>query len=84
MLLNLSLLALGLVGIGGVWIAIDFLREQVQSGSPPAKFPFGWYPPADWSPRFVLLSLGLWIFAAAAIRAWLAFLTAVSTNRLGQ
>jgi ATP-binding cassette, subfamily B, bacterial len=83
-LLNVSLLALGLAGLGGVGVAIDFLREQVQPGSAPAKFPFGWHPPADWSPRFVLIALGLWIFAAAAIRAWLAYLTAVSTNRLGQ
>lgn len=83
-LLNLSLLALGLAGLGGVGVAIDFLREQVQPGSAPAKFPFGWYPPADWSPRVVLFALGLWIFTAAALRASLAYLTAVSTNRLGQ
>ena len=83
-LLNVSLLALGLAGLGGVGVAIDFLREQVQPGSPAAKFPLGWHPPTDWSPRFVLLTLGLWIFAAAAIRAWLGYLTAVSTNRLGQ
>ncbi len=83
-LLNVSLLALGLAGLGGVGVAIDFLREQVQPGSAAAKFPFGWHPPEDWSPRFVLISLGLWIFAAAALRAWLAYLTAVSTNRLGQ
>jgi ATP-binding cassette subfamily B protein len=83
-LLNVSLLALGLAGLGGVGVAIDFLREQVQPGSPVAKFPFGWHPPEDWSPRFVLIALGLWIFVAAALRAWLAYLTAVSTNRLGQ
>lgn len=82
--MNLSLLALGLAGLAGVGVAIDFLREQVQPGAPAAKFFFGWRPPSDWSPRFVLVSLGLWIFAAAATRAWLAYLTAVSTNRLGQ
>ncbi|HQW30185.1 MAG TPA: ABC transporter ATP-binding protein, partial [Verrucomicrobiales bacterium] len=83
-LLNTSLLALGLAGLGGVGMAIDFLREQVQPGAPVAKFPFGWHPPADWAPRTVLLVLGIWIFVAAAIRAWLGYLTAVSTNRLGQ
>lgn len=83
-LLNVSVLALGLAGLGGVGVAIDFLREQVQPGSPPAKFPFGWHPPADWSPQFVLLALGLWIITAAAVRAWLGYLTAVSTNILGQ
>ncbi len=83
-LLNVSVLALGLAGLGGVGVAIDFLREQVQPGSPPAKFPFGWHPPADWSPQFVLMALGLWIITAAAVRAWLGYLTAVSTNILGQ
>lgn len=83
-LLNTSLLALGLAGLGGVGVAIDFLREQVQPGAPAAKFPFGWHPPAEWAPRTVLLALGAWIFLAAALRASLAYFTATSTNRLGQ
>ncbi len=82
--LNTALLALGLAGLGGVGLAVDYLREQVQPGAPAAKFPFGWHPPDAWEPRTVLLALGLWIFAAAALRAWLARLTAISTNRLGQ
>lgn len=83
-LLNVALLALGLAGLGGVGIAIDYLREQVQPDSPAAKFPFGWHPPADWTPRTVLLALGGWILGTAALRAWLAYLTATTTNRLGQ
>ncbi|MCB1230874.1 MAG: ABC transporter ATP-binding protein [Verrucomicrobiae bacterium] len=83
-LLNLALLALGLAGLGGVGVAIDFLRENVEPGAPAAKFPFGWRPPDSWEPRTVLLALGAWIFLAAALRARLAYLAAVSTNRLGQ
>jgi len=83
-LLNVALLALGLAGLGGVGVAVDFLREQVQPESPPAKFPFGWRPPEGWTPRTVLIALGAWIFGAAALRAWLAYLTATTTNRLGQ
>jgi len=82
--LNVALLALGLAGLGGVGVAIDFLREQVQPDAPAARFPFGWHPPADWTPRTVLLFLGAWIFGTAALRAWLAYLTATTTNRLGQ
>lgn len=82
--LNVALLALGLAGLGGVGVAIDFLRAQVQPDAPAAKFPFGWRPPADWTPRTVLLFLGAWIFSTAALRAWLAYLTATTTNRLGQ
>ncbi|MCB1064936.1 MAG: ABC transporter ATP-binding protein, partial [Verrucomicrobiae bacterium] len=82
--LNICLLALGLAGLGGVGLAVDFLREQVQPDAPAATFPFGWHPPADWAPRTVLLALGAWIFSAAALRAGLAYLAAVNTNRLGQ
>ena len=82
--LNICLLALGLAGLGGVGLAVDFLRERVQPGAPAATFPFGWHPPADWAPRTVLLALGAWIFSAAALRAGLAYLAAVNTNRLGQ
>lgn len=82
--LNIAILALGLAGLGGVGVAIDFVRGQVMPGAPAARFPLGWHPPSDWSPRFVLLALSLWIFAAAGLRAWLAYLTATTTNRLGQ
>lgn len=82
--LNLSLLALGLAGLGGVGLAIDYLREQLEPGAPLTTFPFGWRPPADWEPRAVLLALGAWILLAAALRARLAYLAAVATNRLGQ
>ena len=82
--LNICLLALGLAGLGGVGLAVDFLRERVQPDAPAATFPFGWNPPADWAPRTVLLALGAWIFSAAALRAGLAYLAAVNTNRLGQ
>ena len=83
-LLNTALLALGIAGLGGIGVAIDFLREQVQPDAPAAKFPFGSDPPDGWSPRTVLIALGVWIFLAASLRAWLAYLMAVSTNRLGQ
>lgn len=82
--LNLALLALGVAGLGGVGLAIDFLREQIDPQAPRTAFPLGWQPPDDWDPREVLLALGLWIFLAAALRARLAYLAAVSVNRLGQ
>ncbi len=82
--LNVALLALGLAGLGGVGVAVDYLREQVEPGAPAAKFPFGWHPPQDWTPRTVLYVLGAWILGTATLRAWLAYLTATTTNRLGQ
>ncbi len=80
----MALLALSLAGLGGVGVAIDFLREQVQPGTAVAHFPFGWRPNESWQPRSVLLLLGGWIFGAAGLRSVLAYFTATSLNRLGQ
>ncbi len=85
-LLNLCLLALGLAGLGGVGLAVDYLRAEIQTdgGGAGMIFPFGLQPPSHWEPRTVLLALGGMIFLAALLRAWLTYLAAISTNRLGQ
>jgi ABC-type multidrug transport system fused ATPase/permease subunit len=82
--LQMALLALSLAGLGGVGLAIDFLRERVHPGAAPAAFPFGWRPPETWQPGDVLWLLGGWIFGAAALRSVLSYLAATSLNRLGQ
>lgn len=82
--LQTALLGLSLAGLGGVGVAIDYLRERLQPGSAPAAFPFGWHPPADWSHSRVLWMLGGWIFGAAALRSLLSYFAATSLNRLGQ
>ncbi|MBL9153830.1 MAG: ABC transporter ATP-binding protein [Verrucomicrobiales bacterium] len=83
-LLQTALLGLSLAGLGGVGVAIDYLRERVQPGTAPAAFPFGWHPPADWSQARVLWMLGGWIFGAAVLRSLLSYFAATSLNRLGQ
>jgi hypothetical protein len=44
-LLQTGLLALSLASLGGVGLAIDYLRSQLDPAAPAAPFPFGWSPP---------------------------------------
>ncbi len=78
------LLALGLVSLGGVGLAIDFLRSQIDPSAPAVQYPFGAFSPSDLKPQNVLLLLGAVIFLAALIRAVLTYINTVAANRLGQ
>jgi ATP-binding cassette subfamily B protein len=78
------LLGLSLAGLGGIGLAIDFLREKVQPGAPVAHYPFGWHPPADWSPTTVLWVLGGLVFGTAVLRAVMSYFGAIAMNILGQ
>lgn len=82
--LQALVLLLGLAGLGGAGMAIDFLRHQLVPGAAAPRWMFGVAPPAGWSAHAVLVALGVWIFLAAALRGWLAYLIAVQGNRLGQ
>lgn len=83
-LLQIGLLGLGLLGLTGTGVAIDYLRSLVQPGAPQAAFPLGWHPPAGTPPRQVLLVLGLGILVVAALRAGLSMLNAAAANHMGQ
>jgi len=73
--LQVSLLLLGLGALGATGLAIDYLRSQIQPGSPKPYWDFG--------PR-TLLILGGAIIGLAAIRAVLTMLNTIAVNRLGQ
>ncbi|MFN0130779.1 MAG: ABC transporter ATP-binding protein [Verrucomicrobiales bacterium] len=78
------LLGLSLAALGGIGLAIDYLRQQVQPGAPAAAFPFGWHPPESWSDSGVLWLLGGVVFGAAVLRAVMSYFGAVWMNILGQ
>ncbi|MGB3117234.1 MAG: ABC transporter ATP-binding protein [Verrucomicrobiales bacterium] len=82
--LQTLLLALGLAGLGGAGLAIDYLRSLLEKGAPAVRFPFGWTPPEGWAPMEVLLLIGGTVLLMAGLRAWLAYLNAVAVSRLGQ
>jgi ABC-type multidrug transport system fused ATPase/permease subunit len=82
--LQTVLLLLAVAGLSGAGMAIDYLRQELEPGSPAPRWLCGWAPPATRSPRAILLSIGALIFLAAALRGWLSYLNAVMGNRLGQ
>lgn len=79
-----SLVVLALAGLGGIGLGIDYVRHLLEHTTTAPLFPFGWQPPASWKPMQVLGLLSCWIFAVAAVRAWLSYFAAVTNSRLGQ
>lgn len=77
------LLALGVFGLGLSGLAIDVTRHALQPGSVAPRFPFGMAAPA-WSPLWLLVTLGGLVLAAAALRAGLNYLYAVTAGELMQ
>jgi len=78
------ILALGLCGLSFWGLGIDYLRQQVVPGARPMHWPFGWQPPAGWSPVAVVSVIGAAILGFAAIRAVLNFYYTVAVNDLTQ
>jgi ABC-type multidrug transport system fused ATPase/permease subunit len=78
------LLALGLLGLGLTGLAIDIIRRELQAHAPPPHWPFGWLPPADWSPLAMLAAVGAAVLVMAAARAALNYLYSVTVGHLVQ
>lgn len=83
-LLQASLVLLNLAALGGVGAGIDYLRHVVEKDASAPGLLFGWQPPTTWSPMMVLVALGAFVFLMSALRAWFAYLAAVTNSRLGQ
>jgi ATP-binding cassette subfamily B protein len=82
--LQISMLVLGLAGLAGTGLAIDYLRFRLQPGAPPPRFPLGWEPAPDAEAVSVLAVLGGAILAVSAVRAALAMANTMAANLLGQ
>jgi ATP-binding cassette, subfamily B, bacterial len=82
--LQASLVLLNLAALGGVGVGIDYLRHVVEDRGQVPVLAFGWQPPSTWSPLSVLMVLGSLVFLMSALRAWFAYLAAVTNSRLGQ
>ena len=82
--LQFALLGLGLLGLTGTGLAVDYLRSLLQAHAPAPVFPLGWKPSPGTDPRQVLLVLGLGILLVAALRAGLSMLNTAAANHMGQ
>ncbi|EEF60122.1 ABC transporter ATP-binding protein [Pedosphaera parvula] len=82
--LSIILLLLGLVGLQLLGTAIDVIRHALDPTAVPPAYPFGWKPPANWSPLHVVTALSLAIVAQAVLRSVLTYSYNMTTVRLTQ
>ena len=82
--LSVVLLVLALGGLQFLGLAIDVIRHALDSKVPAPVFPFGWLPPAGWSPLRLVAGLSGAIIAQALLRALLTYRYNVVTARLTQ
>ena len=78
LILNLMLLGLVLTGLSFTGLVIDILRHGVDGSAPVPKWPYGFVPPAGWSPLRCVVTIALAIIALAVIRAGLRMSTALA------
>ncbi len=78
LLVTLSLSTLGLTGLG-----IDFLSSVVLKQSS-IQWPFGWQPPATWSPFQTVFAIASAILLVAIATAALKYFAAISSGALSQ
>jgi ATP-binding cassette subfamily B protein len=82
--LSLLLLLLGLAGLQMLGAAIDVIRHALDPTEKPPVYPFGWHPPAVWSPLQIVTALALAIMVQAIVRAGLTYAYNMVTARLTQ
>ncbi|MGH7993547.1 MAG: ABC transporter transmembrane domain-containing protein, partial [Limisphaerales bacterium] len=84
LVLSLVLLLLGIIGLKLLGVVIDVIRYALDPSLPPPVYPFGWQPPAGWTPLRIVTALSLAIVAQAVLRAALTYAYNMVTARLTQ
>lgn len=82
--LSIVVLLLGLFGLQLLGVVIDVIRDGLDPTLGTPKYPFGWQPPASWTPLHVVTVLSLAIVAQALLRAVLTYNYNMATARLTQ
>jgi len=83
-LLSVALLLLGLLGLQLLGVVIDVIRHALDVTQQAPHYPFGWTPPAQWTPLRIVTALSLAIVAQAGLRAVLTYWYNMTTARLTQ
>ena len=84
LLLSVTLLLLGLAGLQLLGVVIDVLRYALDASQRAPVYPFGWRPPAGWTPLQIVTAFSLAIVAQALLRALLTYQYNMTTARLTQ
>jgi ABC-type multidrug transport system fused ATPase/permease subunit len=83
-ILSLLMLLLSIAGLKLLGLVIDVIRHALHPALPEPLYPFGWQPPATWSPLQIVTALALAIVVQAVFRAILTYIYNMTTARLTQ
>lgn len=83
LILNTLLVAFNLTSLGLAGLGIDFIKQQVDNGTPP-KWPLGILPPSDWSAFQVVVAIAGCVLLSATLHALLRFTATLALARLTQ
>jgi ATP-binding cassette subfamily B protein len=81
---SLLLLLLGLAGLQLLGLVIDVIRHALDQTQRAPAYPFGWTPPAGWSPLQIVTAMAVAIVVQAMLRAALTYHYNMTTARLTQ
>jgi len=82
--LSMALVLLGLAGLQLLGIVVDVIRHALEPSLPAPQFPFGWHPPADWTPLHTVVILSAALGLQALLRAGLTYTYNMVSARLTQ
>jgi ATP-binding cassette subfamily B protein len=82
--LGVAMLLLGIAGLKLLGVVIDVIRGALDPALPAPAYPFGWTPPAGWTPLRIVTALAVAIVAQALLRAVLTYAYNMITARLTQ
>src|ERR1051326_3779394 len=82
--LSLMLLLLGLLGLQLLGVVVDVIRHALDPAQRAPVYPWGWTPPAHWTPLQVVTALSLAIIVQAVLRAALTYQYNMTTAILTQ
>jgi ATP-binding cassette, subfamily B, bacterial len=81
---SLMLLLLGLAGLQLLGLVIDVIRHALDPAQRAPVYPFGWTPPAAWTPVQMVTLMAVAIVVQAMLRALLTYHYNMTTVRLTQ
>jgi ATP-binding cassette, subfamily B, bacterial len=84
LVLSVALLLLGLLGLQLLGVVIDVIRHALDPAQRAPAYPYGWTPPAHWTPLQIVSALSLAIVVQAVLRAALTYQYNMITARLTQ
>ncbi|HLX72783.1 MAG TPA: ABC transporter ATP-binding protein, partial [Verrucomicrobiae bacterium] len=82
--LSVLLLLLALLGLQLLGVVVDVIRHALDSTQRAPVYPYGWTPPAAWTPLHIVTALSFVIIVQAVLRALLTYQYNMVTARLTQ